>query len=177
MKQFIKQLILVFFLLSHIMAETCNAQIRKTASDTLNVSHYIFYDRDEKEVSFANLRGKYVFVEIWSMSCHPCLKEMVYFKRMQHYYKNRPLSFVSICVENNRKAWYTFMEEREIRGTQWIAPLTDPFFYDNQFIAVPRFLLIDYEGNVIWRDSKRPSDPELRQELDKVIPAQPDFSI
>ena len=43
-----------------------------------NVSRYIFKDTADNECTFAALKGKYIFLDIWSMSCGPCLREMAY---------------------------------------------------------------------------------------------------
>ncbi|MNL70938.1 hypothetical protein D3C87_1960090 [compost metagenome] len=35
--------------------------------------------------------------------------------------------------------------------------------------SIPRFILIDPAGNIVSGNAKRPSDPELRKELDNLL--------
>ena len=44
--------------------------------------------------------------------------------------------------------------------------LFHPFLKENGFIGVPRFVLLDKNGCIMWRNAKRPSDADLQKELD-----------
>lgn len=44
--------------------------------------------------------------------------------------------------------------------------LFSPFLKENGFIGVPRFVLLDKNGCIMWRNAKRPSDADLQKELD-----------
>ena len=100
------------------------------------------------------------------MSCGPCLKEMAYLETIVDKYKDKPIHFISICVENNTMLWKKFLKKKGMKGVHWITPLFSPFLKDNGFIAVPHFVLIDKKGNVMWRNAKHPSDANLQKELD-----------
>ncbi len=134
-----------------------------------DVSHYVFKDTLYNECTFADLKGKYIFVDIWSMSCGPCLREMSYLKKIIEKYKDKPIHFVSICVENNAPLWKDFLKRKGMIGTHWITSILSPFLRENGFIGVPRFVLLDKEGCIMWRDAKSPSDAKLQKELDKLF--------
>lgn len=53
-----------------------------------------------------------------------------------------------------------------MKGVHWITPLFSPFLKENGFMAVPRFVLLDKNGCIMWRNAKRPSDADLQKELD-----------
>ena len=133
---------------------------------TGDVSHYVFKDTADNECTFAALKGKYVFLDIWSMSCGPCLREMAYLETIVDKYKDKPIHFISICVENNIALWKKFLKQKGMKGVHWITPLFSPFLKENGFIGVPRFVLLDKNGCIMWRNAKRPSDADLQKELD-----------
>ena len=37
------------------------------------------------------------------------------------------------------------------------------------FMAVPRFVLLDKDGQILWSRAKQPSDPELKKDLDQLF--------
>lgn len=90
---------------------------------TGDVSHYVFKDTADNECTFAALKGKYVFLDIWSMSCGPCLREMAYLETIVDKYKDKPIHFISICVENNIALWKKFLKQKGMKGVHWITPL------------------------------------------------------
>ena len=91
---------------------------------------------------------------------------MAYLETIVDKYKDKPIHFISICVENNTMLWKKFLKKKGMKGVHWITPLFSPFLKDNGFIAVPHFVLIDKKGNVMWRNAKHPSDANLQKELD-----------
>lgn len=134
-----------------------------------NLNGYRFESSSGEKVSFEALNGNYVYLELWSMSCGPCLQEMKFFKELPANYKDKPIRFVAICLENNVALWKKFLAKRSIGGTQWITPILGAFQKENRFFAVPRFVLLDRKGNIIQDNAKRPSDPALKADLDRLF--------
>lgn len=134
-----------------------------------NLNGYRFENASGEKVTLKALEGNYVFLELWSMSCGPCLREMEFFKKLPASYKDKPICFVAICIENNVALWKKFLTKRNIGGTQWITPIMGAFQKENRFFAVPRFVLLDRKGNIIQDNAKRPSDPALKADLDRLF--------
>lgn len=134
-----------------------------------DVRHYVFKDTLDNEHTLGELKGKYIFLDIWSMSCGPCLKEMSYLEKMIRRYSDKPICFISICVENNAPLWKNFLKRKGMMGIHWITPILSPFLRENGFIGVPRFVLLDKNGCIMWRYAKFPSDANLQKELDELL--------
>ncbi len=134
-----------------------------------DVCHYVFKDTLNNERTLGELKGKYIFLDIWSMSCGPCLREMSYLEKMVRKYNDKPICFVSICVENNAPLWKKFLKRKEMSGIHWITPILSPFLRENGFIGVPRFILLDKNGCIMWKYAKFPSDVNLQKELDELF--------
>ena len=45
-----------------------------------DMSLYVFRDTLDRECKFGDLKGNYIFLEIWSVSCVPCLRRLPCFE-------------------------------------------------------------------------------------------------
>ena len=161
--------LLVFFsfiaLAVNVQAETKRDSIQQVK----DMDRYVFRDTLDRECKFGDLKGNYIFLEIWFMSCGPCLRQIPYFEKLSQKYKERPIRFISICVENSISLWKKFLKQKNINGVHWITPILSPFLKENGFMAVPRFVLLDKDGQILWSRAKQPSDPELKKDLDQLF--------
>jgi len=163
-----KRLTIVFLFLSLAMSGQAKME-RDSLRPAKDMSHYVFRDTLDRECRFGDWIGNYIFLEIWSMSCRPCLLQMPYFKELSREYKERPIRFISICVENNVLLWKEFLKRKQMTGIHWITPILSPFLKENGFMAVPRFVLLDKKGKILWSKAKLPSDPDLKKDLDQLF--------
>ena len=123
-----------------------------------------------KLVSLEDLKGHYVYIDIWSPSCLPCMEEIPFLKEMEKKYHNRNIRFVSICVAETKVGWKKFVKDRKLTGIQLFAPEQRISFFSDYLVRViPRFILIDKEGKIIDANAKRPSNPKLKEEINKLI--------
>lgn len=132
-----------------------------------NLNQYLFKTLEGKDFRFSDLKGNCVYVEIWAMGCKPCLMELNHARTLMEKNRNRPLKFVSVCVENNTEAWKKFVNQRQLVGIQLVTPIMSPFLKENGFIGVPRCILLDKNGNIAVRKAKLPSDPGIQEQLEQ----------
>ena len=134
---------------------------------------FSFSNAKGKQVSLKSLRGKYVYIDVWATWCGPCKNEIPYLTKIEDDYKNRKIHFVSLSTDkpDDKNKWRQFVAAKKLKGIQLI---TDNAF-DTEFIrkfnitSIPRFILIDPNGKIISADAKRPSDPNLRAQLDGLL--------
>jgi thiol-disulfide isomerase/thioredoxin len=123
--------------------------------------------------SLVDLRGKYVYLDIWATWCGPCIKEIPALKKLKEEYQNKNIKFVSISVDKkkNYDEWKNMVEEKKLKGIQLFANngFNSQFVQDYGITAIPRFILIDKKGNIINADAPRPSDPRLETMLDSLF--------
>jgi thiol-disulfide isomerase/thioredoxin len=120
-----------------------------------------------------DLKGKYVYIDIWATWCGPCRAEIPFLKKMEGKYHGKNIEFVSISVDvdKDREKWQKFVTEKELGGVQLFADKN----WNSDFIkafginAIPRFLLIDPAGKVVKADAARPSSDELSKLLDTLL--------
>ncbi len=139
-----------------------------------NVSPTFSYpDTEGKNVSLEDLRGKYVYVDVWATWCGPCKREIPHLKQLTEEYAGKDIEFVSISIDvaKDREKWLTMIDEKEMDGIQLFADndWKSEFVKNYAIEGIPRFILIDKEGNIVSADESRPSDPALKQKFDELL--------
>jgi len=120
-----------------------------------------------------DLRGKYVYIDVWATWCGPCRAEIPFLKQVEDKYHGKNIEFVSISVDvdKDHEKWKNFVTEKQLEGIQLFADknwLSD-FITAYKINSIPRFILIDPKGNIVDADAARPSDPRLQQQLDSLL--------
>jgi thiol-disulfide isomerase/thioredoxin len=112
-------------------------------------------------------------MDIWATWCGPCLKEIPSLKSVEKQFEGKNIEFVSISVDEGRgykgdvaaayKGWKKMVATKELSGMQLMADngFASKFIKDYKINGIPRFILIDPDGNIINADAPRPSDPQL----------------
>jgi thiol-disulfide isomerase/thioredoxin len=134
---------------------------------------FTYKDVNDKEVSFFDFKGKYVYIDVWAMWCSPCKQEIPYLKKLEEEFKKKDIQFVSISMDKPKdlKKWKKFVKNNKLTGIQLFADnaFESKIAKDYKINSIPRFLLFDKEGVIIDADAKRPSDPELRKILKELL--------
>lgn len=117
--------------------------------------------------SLSDLRGKYVYIDMWATWCGPCKKEIPYLKELEEKFKGNNIHFVSISIDkpNKHDAWKEMVEEKELSGIQLYAGEDVEFQMEYQINAIPRFILIDPQGNIVNANAPRPSSGNQIEDL------------
>lgn len=130
---------------------------------------------DGKTVSLKDLRGKYVYIDVWATWCGPCKAEIPFLTKVEEAYHGKNIQFVSLSVDGmkDKEKWISYVNEHKLQGIQVMADqdFNSDFIKKFNINSIPRFILIDPKGNIVDADAKRPSDPKLRQQLDTLLSA------
>ena len=115
--------------------------------------------------SLDDLKGKYVYIDVWATWCGPCKREIPFLKDIEKKYHNKNIEFVSLSIDkvSDRDKWKSMVTDEELGGIQLFADndWKSSFVKDYQINGIPRFILIDTEGNIVDPNAPRPSSPEL----------------
>ncbi|MBF8150051.1 TlpA family protein disulfide reductase [Winogradskyella sp. F6397] len=123
--------------------------------------------------SLSDLKGKFVYIDLWATWCGPCIKEIPSLKKVEKQYEDKNIEFVSISVDEGRgykgdadaayEGWKKMVDEKELSGMQLIADngFMSQFIQDYKVNGIPRFILIDPNGDIVSADAPRPSSSSL----------------
>ncbi len=125
-----------------------------------------YENNDGSTTSLADLKGKFVYIDVWATWCGPCKAEIPFLKEVEETYHGKNIEFVSISVDKAKdyKKWKTMIVEKELGGIQLLADKdwNSSFVKAYKISGIPRFILIDPDGNIVSPDAPRPSSPKLK---------------
>lgn len=124
--------------------------------------------------SLESLRGKYVYIDVWATWCGPCLREIPYLIELEKDYQDKNVQIVGISIDEEKayNKWKTMLTEEESAGIQLYSggdAWRVDFAQGYNVRSIPRFILIDPEGNIFDADTYRPSDPKIRELFDEIL--------
>lgn len=133
------------------------------------------------KTSLADLKGKYTYIDVWATWCGPCKAEIPALKELEKDYHGKNIQFLSMSIDDDRshrgswelanKNWKAMVADKELGGIQLFAPKgwKSKFITDYKINGIPRFILIDPNGNVVDASAPRPSDPAIRNIFDALM--------
>ena len=120
-----------------------------------------------------DLKGKYVYIDVWATWCGPCRAEIPSLKKLEEKYHDKNIVFVSISidVDKDHEKWKNFVSEKQLGGIQLFADKNwnSEFMISYGINSIPRFILIDPNGKIVKSDASRPSNPELQKQWDALL--------
>ncbi|MEL7148006.1 MAG: TlpA disulfide reductase family protein, partial [Bacteroidota bacterium] len=130
---------------------------------------FTFESINGQQVTLKDFEGNLVYIDIWATWCLPCIKEFPDTKRLIEKFEGQKIAFVGISQDGNKSSWEKMVKKEQLGGTQVIADRDDTFFTDYQVSGIPRYILLDENGNIIDANAKRPSNPDLEMELSNLL--------
>nr|WP_121272126.1 TlpA disulfide reductase family protein [Pedobacter schmidteae] len=131
-------------------------------------------DKNGNTVRLSDLRGKFVYVDVWATWCGPCVEEIPYMKTAYEQYKaDSRIVFVSVSIDDNTNKWKEKLTKDKPEWPQYIVngAMQSKLCKEYLISGIPRFMLFDREGKIVNVNEKRPSDKDfvtyLQQQLDK----------
>ncbi len=122
--------------------------------------------------SLDDLKGKYVYVDVWATWCNPCKREIPFLQKVEKQYHGKNIEFVSMSVDQKKDhdAWVKMVADKQLTGIQLFADSdwNSKFVTDYRITGIPRFILIDPEGNIVDANAPRPSNPKLIELFDSL---------
>lgn len=124
-------------------------------------------------VALNDLKGNYVYIDVWATWCAPCIKQIPYLKNLEKRYHDKNIVFVSISVdkEKSKDSWRQMVKDKELSGIQLFADNS----FDSEFMdalavnSIPRFILIDPDGNILNSEAPSPSYDKTKSILDELL--------
>ena len=118
----------------------------------------------EELMQISGIRGKYAYIDLWETACIPCIFEFQYnddVHKLFAAYNN--LVFVYISIDKDRELWESRVNKYELKGYNIIASeslqkdIGMKVYKGTKVGSIPRYLLLDPEGNIINDNLPRPS--------------------
>ncbi|WP_220100623.1 TlpA family protein disulfide reductase [Chitinophaga oryzae] len=170
-------------LYKNFMAKVTNEVYRKSINEVYaNLKKYgdnqpapdfEFENVHGAKVKLSNLKGKYVYIDVWATWCGPCKREIPFLTTMEKSFAGKNIHFVSLSVDRqaDKEKWQAYVKDNQLKGEQLITDndFNVDFIKKFNINAIPRFILIGPDGKIVSANAKRPSDPALQQQLNGLL--------
>jgi len=123
------------------------------------------------------IKGKYAYIDLWATWCMPCTMEFQYndeIHTLLAQYNN--IVPVYISMDTDRKLWESRVQKFNLNGYNIMvskslnADIGAKIYHAKQVGSIPRFLLLDPQGNVVNDNLPRPSkSTQLKPILEKAL--------
>ena len=118
----------------------------------------------------SEFKGKAVYIDFWATWCQPCLAEMPALFALGDALEGEEIELLSISVDKNLEAWETFLKENNPDGVQLHQGESAGLVKSEYLVySIPRFVLIDKDGNIVNANAPRPSGGALEYIRTKVL--------
>ena len=124
---------------------------------------------DGKRVRLSDLKGKPVIIDVWATWCGPCKQVSPYFEKFALKYKEEKIQFLALSVDEKQQAWYVDAKSKSKVVQQLHINDNNGFSSAYAVESIPRFILIDAQGNFINARMPYPNELAFETILRKAI--------
>ena len=121
---------------------------------------------ENQEVKLSELKGKVVILNFWATWCGPCQVEMPHLEAMYQKYKDAGLEIVAVSADDARSASRVkpMVKSKGYTFTVLLDKETEVVAQYNPRKELPYTVIIDQQGNVIYRHAGYTAGDELKLE-------------
>lgn len=115
---------------------------------------------------------KYFYVDFWASWCAPCRAQMPASKKLKEEYGKKGIGFIYVSTDEDADAWKKAAKQLNLLPQySYVLPSGNESAVAKRFAitSIPRYLIIDANGNVISDQAPIPSDPKIKQMFNKLL--------
>ena len=137
------------------------------ATDMLFMNGYETVNTLEEAIK--PLLGKKIYIDVWATWCGPCKSEFAHNEALKKMFAENDIQqlYISIDRDDADQQWKDMIKFYNLSGThiRGNQELNDNLIKQHNVAFIPRYILIDEQGNIMEEHAKRPSQLVSGEEL------------
>lgn len=128
-------------------------------------------DPEGNSVSLADYKGSLVYINLWASWSAWSLQEFPYWESLVRKFEERGVKFISVSLDftKDMNKWKYILKDKNLGGIHLIQDPDSDIWQKQYFIKdLPRFILIDVDGNILSAYAARPSE-NMESILERLI--------
>lgn len=132
-------------------------------------------DEDGNTVPFRDLislyAGNVVYVDFWASWCSPCIQEMPSSLILQDRYQGKAVKFLYLSQDEEADRWRKAIARNSIIGDHVLMNREMFIHLSGKYniSSIPRYMIIDKNGNVVMSDATSPSNAKTAEKIDELL--------
>ncbi len=149
-----------FKLTDDLQSDASNMLVIGAGSDTSSVQELL-----------TKLKGNVVLIDLWASWCVPCMEQLPFSKELAAYFDTRPFRVLYLSLD---REYHLFdkASKKHLPGKlnyNVVGNFDSPFAKMNKVKEIPRYMLIDKQGNFVTTTAPSPNDAALREMIQKYL--------
>lgn len=126
------------------------------------------------KISFKDLiakhKGSPIVIDVWASWCPDCIKGFSELKKLQEKYPTT--SYVFLSLDKTKDKWKEAIKKYELVGEHYYLDekMSGEFGKSINLDWIPRYIVVDTQGNIALQKAIVANDSLLKQTLDKLQP-------
>jgi thiol-disulfide isomerase/thioredoxin len=156
------------------------AELRKKYfSGSLTVSgekDFVFSDLKGNNIRFSQIlsryKGKVIFLDFWASWCVPCRETVPEAKKLREMMKVKAVSFIYLSIDSSVPNWHSASAEDGLPANDSYilsAASRTGFLKKFKISTIPRYMILDKNGNISAANAPSPGSTLLQELLDLTI--------
>ena len=129
-------------------------------------------ESEDYSTLISNSKGRVIYIDFWASWCMPCRAEIPATKKLIENYKDMPVRFITISMDENKVAWRKAIEFEKLNETlnyQLVTNFESSLAKEFKIQSIPRYVIIGKNGKIINSNAPRPSDPKISKVFDELL--------
>ncbi|WP_144281345.1 TlpA family protein disulfide reductase [Chryseobacterium echinoideorum] len=118
-------------------------------------------------------KGKIIYLDFWASWCLPCREAMPSSKKLRAAFENKDVTFIFLSIDKDFDKW------KSANAKEYLEFFKNSYIVANQdtsmefkklgLESIPRYLIFDRNGRLIYKNAPSPEDSETKEILNKLL--------
>jgi thiol-disulfide isomerase/thioredoxin len=140
-----------------------------------NTSEVVLYDENKKATTLSTIieanKGKIIYIDFWASWCAPCRAAFPSSRKLHEEFKEKEIVFLYLSTDANFEAWKKANQFEKLTENSYliINPKTSEYLKKLAIDFIPRYVLINSNGEISNPKAPSPDSEKIKQELNGLL--------